>query len=83
LKVEDLDTAYKHVLQGNNWNELTNLRKHTPGDKSSRPTELTNIDLKLSAREFAAMISKAGYVSEGKNVLAFLNGIGTFDKTTK
>ena len=41
------------------------------------------MDLKLSAKEFATMVSKAGYVSEGKNVLAFLNGIGEYDQTTK
>jgi hypothetical protein len=26
MKIDDLDAAFKHVLQGNNWNEL-NVRK--------------------------------------------------------
>ena len=60
------------------------MRKQSaPGDPSSVATETTNIDIKLSAREFATMVTNSGYKAEGQVVLAFLNGVGEYDQQTK
>jgi len=86
--IMDLDTNFREVLNGENYNELEFLRKKPVSNNAVEQnnlalTQRTNVDMKLSAEEFRNQLSKFGYPAESDKVFDFLKGVGEYDGETK
>ena len=86
--VQDLDTAFKDVLDVDNYNELELLRKVPAQNNQMEKQQLaasqrTNVEMPLSCERFGITLREFGYPREASMVVEFLKGVGEYDHATK